>query len=179
MSVPQITSSAGFKGDLDGNASTATSATTAGGLATNATGTNLTLSGNLTVQGDTTEVQTVNLTVKDKLIQLASGSSTAVNDVVSFSTGLVFSGARIGAYAGSRDVESNGSGSALFVDGATQRLTVSTDGIGPTDTSLNATGNRRAHIPLVFTGSAETHAAGQQIGNFKVNASGDFFVYTA
>ena len=179
LSVPQITSSAGFKGDLDGNASTATSATTATGLGTNATGTNLVLSGNLTVQGATTEVQTVNLAVKDKLIQLASGSATAVNDVVNFSTGFVFAGARIGDYAGSRDATTNGSGSAVFVDGATQRLTVTTDDIGPTDSSLNATGTRRAHIPLVFTGSAVSAAAGQQIGNFKVDSSGDFYVYTA
>lgn len=171
-----------LKGDVDGNAATATSATTAttaNGLATNATGTNLVLSGDLTVNGTTTEVRTENLNVRDKLITLSSGSSTAINDVVAFSSGLVFAGARIGAYAGSRDAETNNSGSALFVDGATQRLTVTTDGIGSTDTSLNATGARRAHIPLVFTGSAVSHAAGQQIGNFKVDAAGEFYVYTA
>ena len=171
-----------LKGDVDGNAATATSATTAttaNGLASNATGTNLVLSGDLTVNGTTTEVRTENLNVRDKLITLSSGSSTAINDVVSFSSGLVFAGARIGAYAGSRDAETNNSGSALFVDGATQRLTVTTDGIGSTDTSLDATGTRRAHIPLVFTGSAVAHAAGQQIGNFKVDAAGEFYVYTA
>ena len=170
-----------LKGDVVGNVTgdlTGT-ATSANGLSTNATGTNLVLSGDLTVNGTTTEVRTENLNVKDKLITLSSGSSTAINDVVTFSSGLVFAGARIGAYAGSKDAETDNSGSALFVDGATQRLTVTTDGIGSTDTSLDATGTRRAHIPLVFTGSAVSHNAGKQIGNFKVDAAGEFYVYTA
>ena len=40
----------------------------------------LTLAGNLTVNGSTTTVDTTNLTVSDSLIELSSGASTAAND---------------------------------------------------------------------------------------------------
>lgn len=54
---------------------TATTATTANSLSTNATGTNLTLSGNLTVNGTQTIINTQTLDVADKTIGIGSTSS--------------------------------------------------------------------------------------------------------
>jgi hypothetical protein len=60
-----------FPYGLTGTASTANS------LATNATGTNLTLSGNFTVNGTTTTIDTVNLVIEDANIGIASTSAAS------------------------------------------------------------------------------------------------------
>lgn len=63
------TSSGGFVGNVTG------SATTANTLATNATGINLTLSGNLTVNGTQTTINTQILDIADKTVGVASTST--------------------------------------------------------------------------------------------------------
>ena len=67
-----VITASSFSGALTGNAGTATTANT---LATNATGTNLTLSGNLTVNGTQTTINTQILDVADKTVGVASTST--------------------------------------------------------------------------------------------------------
>lgn len=185
LSVPQVTASAGFKGDVTGNVTgnlTGTVQTAAQGNITsvgtltsldvsgnttlgNATSDTVTIAGDLIVQGTTTEVQTTNLNVKDALILLSSGSAGgSAKDA-----GLIFSGNNIGV---STDTAAVNSGSALFVDSTLKRLSVTADAtyVGASATSLTPGG----FIPLVTTGSQASY---DQIGNFKVNATGDLFVY--
>lgn len=158
-----------FTGSLKGNADSATTANSADALSTNATGNNLTLAGNLIVNGTTTEVRTTNLNIEDSLILLASGSSTADESDAAKDPGIVFAGSRIGTSTGQVAVNR---GSALFVDNVSQRLSVLANGsfAAPTTTTLTA----GAHIPLMTTGSLTSF---DQVGNFKVDASGDLFVY--
>ena len=130
----------------------------------------LTVTRNLIVQGTTTEVQTTNLAIKDPLILLNSGSATdnaanATNDA-----GILFAGMRIGT---STDEVTTNRGSALFVDNVSQRLSVLANGSFASSAITNLTAG--AHIPLITTGSLTSF---DQIGNLKVDASGNFFVYT-
>ena len=158
-----------FTGSLKGTADSATTAASADALSTNATGTNLTLGGNLIVNGTTTEVRTTNLNIEDSLILLASGSSTSGESDAAKDPGIVFAGSRIGTSTGAVSVNR---GSALFVDKVAQRLSVLANGsfASPGVTTLTA----GAHIPLMTTGSLTSF---DQVGNFKVDASGDLFVY--
>ena len=158
-----------FTGSLKGAADSATTAGTADALSTNATGTNLTLAGNLTVQGTTTEVQTTNLAIKDPLILLNSGSATDVNVDATNDSGILFAGMRIGT---SRATVAVNRGSALFVDNVSQRLSVTANGTFSVPNSTNLAAG--AHIPLMTTGSLTSF---DQVGNFKVDASGELFVY--
>ena len=64
-------------GSVDGAVANATNAATAAALATDATGTNLTLSGNLSVAGTASFTHSTNLAIKDKYILLSSGSTSA------------------------------------------------------------------------------------------------------
>jgi len=140
------------------------------GAFTNITTTgNATIAGDLIVEGVTTEVRTTNLSIEDKLITLASGSVAADASAVTIEPGIVFSGARIGA--GTTYATTLNSGSALYIDKASQRLTVTTNAVAPNKSVLGMDANR-AHIPLVFTGSFVDSSAGQQLGNFKVYSTG-------
>ena len=123
------------------------------------------IAGNLTVQGTTTEVQTANLNVEDKLILLSSGSSGAAKG----DSGFIFAGNNIGT---STDAAGLNQGSALFVDSATQRLSVTADGtyVAGTATALSV----GSHIPLMTLGSSGV----EQTGNFKID-SGELYVYHA
>ena len=161
ISATEFTGS--LKGDVQGNADTATTAATANALSTNATGNNLTLSGNLIVNGTTTEVRTDNLNIEDKFILLQSGSATAAAG----DSGIIFGGI---SATPTGDVAASGQGSALFVDKELQRLSLSNGYVNAGDTAATV----GAHIPLVTTGSLSAVA---QVGNFKVDASGDLFVY--
>lgn len=69
---------------------TATTATTANSLSTNATGTNLTLSGNLTVNGTQTVINTQTLDVADKTIGI--GSTSTPSDALADGAGIVIYG---------------------------------------------------------------------------------------
>jgi len=74
-------------GDLTGTASFATKAAT---LHTGATGDDLTLTGNLTVQGTTTTIDTTNLNVTDQFINLNDGGSAADGGIVVEGAGTSF-----------------------------------------------------------------------------------------
>ena len=74
-------------GDLTGTASFATKAAT---LHAGATGVDLTLTGDLTVQGSTTSLQTTNVNVEDKFILVNSGSAAADGGFVVNGAGVSF-----------------------------------------------------------------------------------------
>ena len=181
LSVPQITSSAGFKGDLTGAHNGTVGATSAntGKFTTleatgnvqlgNATSDTVTVAGNLIVEGTTTEVQTTNLNIEDSLIMLASGSSTADTTAAAKDTGILFAGSRIGV---SQDQVTANRGSTLFVDKTYQRLSVLANGTFAAANTTTMTAG--AHIPLVTTGSLTSF---DQVGNFKVDNAGELFVY--
>jgi|DEB0MinimDraft_6_1074348.scaffolds.fasta_scaffold31034_2 hypothetical protein len=148
----------------------------------NATSDRVTIAGDLIVNGTTTEVRTTNLNIEDKLITLSSGSSTDGVNQVTQTPGIVFAGSRLGKYQFSKDSFTDNTGSALYVDGDSQRLTVTFDGVGSGQSSIvTENEEKRAHIPLVLTGSMLANDAriGKQIGNFKVDTNGEFYVYTA
>ena len=125
--------------------------------------TNLTVTGNLTVQGTTTEVQTANLNVEDKFILLNSGSSTATDE-----SGIIFGG-------------SNGSvanGTALIWNGDYN----SNDGRLAIANNVNADASSATvsyYVGGVFDGS-DTDAATAQAdhrGNIRVDSSDDIWIY--
>jgi len=124
---------------------------------------NLTVTSDLIVNGTTTEVRTTNLNIEDKFILLQSGSATAAAGDV----GIIFGGV---SAAPTTDAFASGQGSSLFVDKELQRLSLSAGAVSHGATAATV----GAHIPLVTTGSL---TAVTQVGNFKVDASGDLFVY--
>jgi len=79
----------------------ATTATTANSLATNATGTNLTLSGNLTVNGTQTIINTQTLDVKDGTIGI--GSTSTPSDSLADGDGIVIYGTTNKTWTWERD----------------------------------------------------------------------------
>ena len=119
----------------------------------------VTVAGDLIVKGNTTEVRTTNLNIEDQFILLQSGSDTAAAG----QSGIIFGGL-------SATPAATQAGSALFVDKTLERLSVSSGYVNAGDTSATV----GAHIPLVTTGSLSAVA---QVGNFKVDAAGDLFVY--
>jgi len=86
---------------FSGNADTATTATTANSLATNATGTNLTLSGDLTVNGTQTIINTTTLEVSDKNIGI--GSTSTPSDALSDGSGITIYGTTNKTWTWERD----------------------------------------------------------------------------
>ena len=124
---------------------------------------NLTVTSDLIVNGTTTEVRTANLNIEDKFILLQSGSDAAAAGDV----GIIFGGVSAEPTV---DSFSSGQGSSLFVDKELQRLSLSNGAVSHGATAATV----GAHIPLVTTGSL---TAITQVGNFKVDASGDLFVY--
>jgi hypothetical protein len=124
---------------------------------------NLTVTSDLIVNGTTTEVRTTNLNIEDKFILLQSGSATAAAGDV----GIIFGGV---SATPTGDAFASGQGSSLFVDKQLQRLSLSNGAVSSGATAATV----GAHIPLVTTGSL---TAVTQVGNFKVDASGDLFVY--
>ena len=112
---------------------------------------NLTLSGDLVVNGDTTTINTANLNVEDQFIFIASGSSAATD------SGIIFA-------------NTAGSGSSFFFDAATARpswaTAVAADAVAVTPT---------AYIPRVFDIDGG-HTAIDEMGSMKVD-SGDIYIY--
>lgn len=124
--------------------------------------TNLTLSGNLTVQGDTINANVTNLDIEDRFILLNSGSST-IGD-----SGIVFGGANGIAQQGSAviwDASYNTNDGRLAVVNSI---------------ASNATGDQTPdyHLAGVFEGTEANAATAQadHVGNIRVD-SGDIFIY--
>ena len=93
ISLTDVTAS--LKGNVVGNVTgnltgTGSFATKAASLHTGATGVDLTLTGNLTVQGSTTSLQTQNVNVEDKFILVNSGSAAADGGLVVNGAGTSF-----------------------------------------------------------------------------------------
>ena len=124
--------------------------------------TNLTLSGDPTLQGDTINANVTNLDIEDRYILLNSGSST-IGD-----SGIVFGGANGVAQ----------SGAALIWDASYN----TNDGRAAVVNNMasNATGDQTPsyHLAGVFSGSSANAATAQadHLGNIRV-LGGDIFIY--
>ncbi len=121
--------------------------------------TNLTVSGDLTVTGNTFEAQVTNLNVEDRFILLNSGSNTG-------DSGIIFGGSDGTA----------GEGSGLFFDNPAGVFGFS-QGIGATDTSATHT----SKIGNIETAAAAPSGAPtfQGTGTIHIDSSnGDIYIYT-
>ena len=122
---------------------------------------NLTLTGNLTVEGSQTNLNVTDLDIEDRFILLNSGSSTRQ------STGIIFGGADAVAQ----------SGSAIIWDATYNsndgRLRIA-NSVGSTDTTVVA----NYSIAGVFEGTAANAATAQadHVGNIRVESS-DIYIY--
>ena len=118
-----------------------------------ATGTNLTLSGNLTVSGTTTNINTSDLAIEDKFILLNSGSSTGNSGIIA------------------QNSSSNGQGTALFFDDTADRWSLDYSGANA-NTDVVTADARIAAVAI-----SNTDANYQKDGNIHVDGSGDVFIY--
>ena len=118
---------------------------------------NLTVGGDLIVQGDLTYLNTTNTAVEDQFILLGSGSTPNGADI-----GIIFDGA---------DNESSNTGVAFFWDSDVRRLSYAT-GISATATSATP----GAYIPLVFDVTGASHSPSGVVGNIKIE-SGEAYIY--
>jgi hypothetical protein len=125
--------------------------------------TNLTVTGDLNIQGTTTQVQTTNLNVEDRFILLNSGSSTATDE-----SGIIFGGSTGVANSGSALIW-NGD-----YNGNDGRLAIS-NGIGHDATSAAVS----YYVAGVFDGTVAAAATAQadHRGNIRVDSSDDIFIY--
>jgi len=124
--------------------------------------TDLTLTGDLTVQGDQTILNTTNLAVEDKFILINSGSGTATDE-----SGIIFGGSNGAKNAGAALIwngDYNGNDGRLAVANA-----------------LNASASAATpnyHVVGYFTGSVSDAATAQadHPGNIRLN-DGEIFIY--
>jgi hypothetical protein len=144
--------------NVDGAVANATNAATASALATNATGDNLTLTGNLSVAGTASFTNAENLTIKDKYILLASGSAGATDG------GIVIEQA------------ADGKGKLFAYDSTNNRWAVTSS----FDPATAAGYDPDAYMPLIISGSiiADIPASYNQEGNMFVDSSNDSWIYT-
>ena len=119
--------------------------------------TNATITGDLVVQGTTTELQVTNLNIEDQFILLNSGSTGA-------DTGIVFGGA-----GGSAN-----QGAALYFDNDASRLTYIADGIAAMATTADHTTG--GYVTIAY----DVDTAGQlpvaAVGNIRIEG-GEAFIY--
>jgi len=118
-----------------------------------ATGTNLTLSGDLNVSGTVTNVNSTDLNIEDKFILLNSGSSSGNSGIIA------------------QNSSSNGEGTALFFDDSANRWSLDYSGANA-NTDVVAADARIAAVAL-----DEDDANYQKNGNIFVSGSGDVFIY--
>ena len=129
---------------------------------------NLTVAGNLIVQGATTEVQTTNLNVEDQFILLNSGS-------INKDTGIIFGGTHGTANTGKAllwDHAANHGG------GADGRLAVKTNATAANNTTAFASGSTGYYLAGVFQGSTADAATAlaDHAGNIRIE-SNELFMY--
>jgi hypothetical protein len=118
--------------------------------------TNATITGDLVVQGTTTELQVTNLSVEDQFILLGSGSADTADK------GIIFDNIGGGG---------TGTGSAFYYDADVNRLSYATL------VAANATAvTPEAYIPLVFDVTGESHTPVTDVGNIKIE-SGEAYIY--
>lgn len=118
---------------------------------------NATITGDLIVQGTTTELQVTNLNIEDQFILLNSGSSGA-------DTGIVFGGA--GAVANE--------GAALYFDNNASRLTYIADGVAASATTANHVAG--GYVTIAYDTDTAGQTAVAAVGNIKIEG-GEAFIY--
>ena len=124
-------------------------------IATASVSQNLTVGGDLIVNGDLTYLNTTNTSVEDQFILLGSGSADASDIGIIFNDG--------GAEPGQ--------GVAFFYDGGVDRLSYAT-AIAHTATAVTPT----AYIPLVFDVTGASHTPVTDVGNIKIE-DGEAYIY--
>jgi len=118
---------------------------------------NLSVGGDLIVNGDLTYLNTTNTAVEDQFILLGSGSTPNGADI-----GIIFDGAAN---------ESSNTGVAFFWDSDVSRLSYAPN------VSHNATSaTPGAYIPLVFDVTGASHTPDTNVGNIKIE-SGEAYIY--
>ena len=134
----------------------ANNAVTAGKLANNLTyGSDLTVSGNLTVQGTTVAVQTSNTRVTDAVITLAEGGDGSVD------AGLLID-------RGAGEVASSTANQAILWDESANQFVMADVGTDDGDATTNLTIGAYANLQI-----AELTATGATAGNVQVGVTGD------
>ena len=113
----------------------------------------LTLSGDLTVSGTTTNINTSDLAIEDKFILLNSGSATGNSGIIA------------------QNSSSNGQGTALFFDDTADRWSLDYSGANA-NTDVVTADARIAAVAI-----SNTDANYQKDGNIHVDGSGDVFIY--
>jgi len=116
---------------------------------------NLTVGGNLYVNGDLTNVNTTNLNVEDKFILLGSGSASPAD------VGIIFGG-----------VTTPTRGAAFFYDADTARLAYTADGVDTADTTATPSG----YVPVAYDVTGASHTPENKVGNIKIE-DGDAYIY--
>jgi len=146
----QITDGAVTTAKIDSNAVTAAK------LANNLTyGSDLTVSGNLTVQGTTVAVQTSNTRVTDAVITLAEGGDGSVD------AGLLID-------RGAGEVASSTANQAILWDESANQFVMADVGTDDGDATTNLTIGAYANLQI-----AELTATGATAGNVQVGVTGD------
>ena len=144
----------GANTDVDTGLQTGDSPTFAGlTLSGAATGTNLTLSGDLTVNGTTTNINTSDLAIEDKFILLNSGSASGNSGIIA------------------QNSATNGQGTALFFDDTADRWSL--DYAGADANTDAATADAR----IAAVALSDSDANYQKDGNIFIDGSGDVFIY--
>ena len=118
-----------------------------------AAGTDLTLSGDLIVNGTTTNINTSDLAIEDKFILLNSGSASGNSGIIA------------------QNSSSNGQGTALFFDDTANRWSLDYSGANA-NTDVATADARIAAVAL-----SNTDANYQKDGNIHIDGSGDVFIY--
>ncbi len=113
----------------------------------------LTLSGDLTVSGTTTNINTADLAIEDKFILLNSGSATGNSGIIA------------------QNSSSNGQGTALFFDDTADRWSLDYSGANANTDVVTAD----ARIAAVALSTSDANY--QKDGNIHVDGSGDVFIY--
>ncbi len=126
------------------------------GTSNDVTFANITATGDLTVQGSLTSLQTTNLNVEDQFVLLNSGSSDAQ------SQGIVFGGS----------TGTQGAGEAFFYDSDADRPAWSSNAVAWNATSANET----AFIPRVFDVDGSSHTPIAEVGSIQVSG-GEVYIY--
>jgi len=122
----------------------------------NVTFADITATGDLTVQGTLTSLQTTNLNIEDQFILLNSGSSDAQTQ------GIIFGGT----------TGTQGSGEAFFYDLDADRPAWSRNAVAWDATDAADT----AYIPRVFDVDGSSHVAIAEVGSIQISG-GDIFIY--
>lgn len=129
---------------------------------------NLTISGDLTVQGAVTELQTTNLNVEDQFILLHSGSAANTSD-----SGIIFGGSGGTAQQGKALIwDSN------YAASGEGRLAISTTDVAWNSTTDFAAGTNGYYVAGVFEGTAANAATAQadHNGNIRIE-TGEIYIY--